>query len=470
MVDVVDDTLKWCSVAVKEVIDRGYRLEASVYDVDAKSARESIYNGKYPVVSLCGDKGLCDAYTRGRFRRIWLKRSKYPIYQPSTIGDVYPKPDGYLSKETNVDMDSLRVHKGQILLTCSGTIGNVGLVADALDNQIFSHDLLRITCKNADDIGYVYSYLKSRIGNRILCTNSYGSVITHIEASHLESVPIPNAPKDIKKRINDLINKSYALRDQSNKLIDEAEEILVQELCLPSEELLDINDKRDAFSIQLSRMNYRLDGSYHLPVVDYLNECLRKKAEKVVRLGDNTITKEIILAPRFKRVYVEEGHGRVFIGGKEIYQLDPNNKKYLSSVNHKELIKDKLEIHENMTLITCSGTIGKVAFVGKHWEGWTVNQHVLRIVPANEDLAGYLYIFLQSKYGYYLITKYTYGSVIDEIDDNQIGEIPIPILKDEKKQKEINDLAIEANQKRYQAYVCEKEALSIMEKEVLGCK
>ncbi len=468
MVGVVEDTLKWCSVSVKEVIDRGYRLEASVYDVDAKSARESIYNGKYPVVYLCGDKGLCDAYTRGRFRRIWLKKSKYPIYQPSTIGDVYPKPDGYLSKETNVDMDSLRVHKGQILLTCSGTIGNVGLVADALDNQIFSHDLLRITCKDPDDVGYVYSYLKSRIGNMILCTNSYGSVITHIEASHLESVPIPDAPKKIKKRINDLIHNSYALRDQSNKLIDEAEELLVQELNLPDEDLLEKNDRRNAFSIPLSRMNYRLDGSYHLPIVDYLNECLKKNAEKVVSLGDKTLTKEIILAPRFKRVYVEEGHGRVFIGGKEIYQLDPNNKKYLSSVNHKELIKDKLEIHENMTLITCSGTIGKVAFVGKHWDGWTVNQHVLRVVPADEDLAGYLYIFLQSRYGYYLITKYTYGSVIDEIDDNQIKEIPVPILKNKAIQKRINDFALKANQKRYEAYLREQEALSLMEKEVLS--
>ena len=29
-------------------------------------------------------------------------------------------------------------------------------------------------------------------------------------------------------------------------------------------------------------------------------------------------------------MYVEEGYGKVFIGGKQLYELDPSNKKYLS--------------------------------------------------------------------------------------------------------------------------------------------
>lgn len=468
MVGLSSDMLKWCSVSVKDVIDRGYRLEASVYDVDAKRARSILENGKYPIAYLCGEKGICDAYTRGRFKRIWLKKSKYPIFQPSSIGDIYPKPDGYLSKETDVDMDALRVHKGQILLTCSGTIGNVGLVANALDNQIFSHDLLRITCKDNGDIGYVYTYLMSEIGNKILCTNSYGSVITHIEASHLDSVPIPQAPKEIKNRINDLILKSYRLRDESNSLIDDAKKLLVNELNLPTDEDLEKIDKRDFYSVSLSKLNYRLDGSYHLPVVDTLIGRMQKCAGCILPLSDNTLTTSIILPPRFKRTYVEAGHGRVLFGGKQLYELDPSNKKYLSLKAHDKMYREQLEIKENTILITRSGTIGKVALTPKHWENWVASDHIIRVVPASKDIAGYLYIFLESQYGYYLITKHTYGSVIDEIDDNQVGEIPIPILKDEKKQKEINDLALEANKKRYDAYVCEQEALSIMNNEVLG--
>ena len=38
-----------------------------------------------------------------------------------------------------------------------------------------------------------------------MLTNSYGAVITHIEPEHLATVPIPDAPASIKKRVNDLI-------------------------------------------------------------------------------------------------------------------------------------------------------------------------------------------------------------------------------------------------------------------------
>lgn len=75
-----------------------------------------------------------------------------------------------------------------------------------------------------------------------------------------------------------------------------------------------------------------------------------------------------------------------------------------------------------MTLITCSGTIGKVALVGKHWEEWTASQHIIRVVPADKDVAGYISVFLASDYGYPLITHYTYGSVVDEIDDRRTAQ------------------------------------------------
>ena len=99
-----------------------------------------------------------------------------------------------------------------------------------------------------------------------------------------------------------------------------------------------------------------------------------------------------------------------------------------------------------MTLITCSGTIGKVALVGKHWENWTANQHIIRVVPANNEIAGYLSVFLSSQYGYRLITHHTYGAVIDEIDATHVSQIAVPLLKNAEIQDRINKLALQANQ------------------------
>ena len=130
---VNDSPLKWCSVSLSDVLSRGKRLEASVFDVEAKQARSIITHGKYPTITICGKGGIASSYVCGRFKRVWVKKSDMPIYQPSAIVDIKPTPDGYISKRTKTDFESLRVHKGQVLMTCSGTIGKVSFVSKTLD-------------------------------------------------------------------------------------------------------------------------------------------------------------------------------------------------------------------------------------------------------------------------------------------------------------------------------------------------
>lgn len=469
MVNVLENpATKWCSVTLSDVIDRGKRLEASVFDVEAKQARDLILKGKNPVAFLGGNNGLTSSYTGARFKRIWLKKSNLSIYQPSSIVDIKPTPDGYISHLTQVNIDNLRVRKGQILMTCSGTIGKVSLVSNTLDNCIFSHDLLRINCNNDLDIGYIYTYLKSRVGNKILLTNSYGAVITHIEPEHLASVPIPNAPEEIKKKIHDLIMRSYELRDESNELLDKAEQILVEEMKLPPiEEMLNAEDTVETFNVKLSELNKRADASYHVPVVKAIVKHLKEHAGELTTIGDERISKKIILAGVFKRTYVEEEYGYPFLGGKEITQLNPKTEKYLSKAVHKARYEKELRVSENMILVSDRGTIGTVALVPKHWNNYAVSQNVLKVIPSNNNIAGYLYVFLNSEYGKLLTCRETYGSVVDMIDNHSLATIEFPLLKDKTKQAQINALALEANDKRYQAYCLEQEALTIMNKEVL---
>ena len=464
-------SLKWCAVSLSEVVGRGKRLEAGVFDVEARSARTIIENGKYPLSTICGVDGFASAYVGGRFKRIWVKKSDCPIYQPSEIVNVRPLPDGWLSRKTKADLDSLRVRKGQILLTCSGTIGKAALVSDTLDGKIFSHDLLRIDCKDKRDVGYVYTYLKCHIGNKILLTNGYGAVITHIEPEHLLSVPVPKAPQEVRRRINDLICKSYALRDESNALIDKAEALLRDELKLPPSDGFKVkffgrDAGVDTFSVKLGRLEGRIDASYHVPIVDAIVSHLNKHADEIATVADPRVSKEVILPGRFKRVYVGEGYGTPFFSGRSIGEIDPSDKKYLSFAQHQKRIMTQLTIRANMILVTCSGAIGNVAFAPRHWDGWTMTHDIIRIVP-NGRMAGFTYIWLQSAWARTLIFAKAYGAVVQHIDKTHILSIPVPLLKDGAVQGEINRLALAANEKRFEAYKLEQKALDVMEREVL---
>jgi len=459
-------TVKWCSVPCEEA-RASMRLEASVFGIDGRHARIAVANCPFPSKVLAGKDGLGSAYVCGRFKRVWLGKSDLPIYQPSAITDIKPEPDGYLSEVTQTDLNALRVRKGQILLSCSGTIGKVGYVAEALKDQIFSHDLIRLDARVPHDAGYLYAYLRSRTGNTILQTGKYGAVIQHIEPAHLADIPVPNAPDAIKTKIHNLVVDSYARRDESNALIDEATALLVKELKLPPIE--HFQKSRVAFSTDSKELAGRFDASYHIPAVRFITAHLRKHAAEVTTISDVRTSKNIFLPGRFKRIYVEEGQGRIFFSGKDIGALDPSDKKYLSFARHGNRIRNDLTIRHNMILVTCSGSIGRVVLVPLHWDGWTMTHDIIRLVP-NEETTGFLYIWLQSDYGKLLVTAKAYGAVVQHIEKEHIAQILFPLLENQSAQTEINTLALRANALRHEAWQLEQGALKIMNDEVICAK
>lgn len=461
------DQLKYTSVSLKEVFNNKIRLEANAFNLDAKVAKELIKNNKYGIVNLWSKDGLVEtAYHKPRFKRIYVDHKEIPFFQPSSITDVYPKPSKYISAKTDTDIESLKVKKGMLLMTVSGTIGKVAIAGDKLHNQVFSHDMLRLTGKGKYDTNYIYTYFLTDTGQQILQSNNYGAVIKHIEPEHLQNVIIPNAPEVLKKEIHDFIVKSFDLRDQSSLLIDKAEEILHQELQLkPIEELetehYDDKAKFRNYTTKLSNLRFRLDGSYHIPIVQIVEQEIKKHAKEISTVGK--LSKAVILAGVFKRTYVDKENGVPFLGGRDMTQLNPKVEKFLSKSVHAVRIKKELEVFENTVLISDRGTIGKVQIVPKHWNGWAVSQNIIKVIANSSDLAGYLYCFLNSDYGQILINREIYGSVVDMIDDNNVSGIHIPILKNGLKQKEINDLILNANELRYQAHLKEQEALKKMQ-------
>jgi len=470
--DLLEEELRWCSVTLNEVLQRGSRLEASVFDVEGKHAIEVLKRCKWPTVAIADNSDIVNAFYPGRYKRVYCDKSF-----PQAIGflgsaemlDVQPKPVKFMSPQHN-DTSNFHVKKEWILVSRSGTIGNVTFVSETLEKYLVSEHAIRLIVDSCS--GYTYAFLRTKIGKALIDASIYGAVVNQIEPEHLESVLIPDPPHVLKKQIHDLVVRSYALRDESNVLLDQAEALLYEALKLPPLEQLKPhyfgkNTGLRNYAVKLSDLSGRLDGSYHVPIVDAILKQLEDEAEELVQIGDTHISKCIILPGRFKRVYVQEGAGTVFFGGKQIFESDPSNKKYLSLTKHADRVKKELKLTENMILITRSGTIGKVALAPKHWENWVINEHVIRVEPASNDIAGFLYVFLASDYGHELITHFTYGAVIDEIDNHQVSQIPIPLLKDVEKQDKINRLALEANVKRTEAYNLEQDAIRITDEEVI---
>lgn len=465
--------IKWCAVSLSEIVSNGIRLEAAVYSVEARTAKERVTSNANGFVCLMGETSspVANAFYGTRGKRNYISGNV-----PNAIGflgssemlDCSPVPDKFMPASA---AEAFRIKQGMVLISRSGTIGNLAFANKTLSRFLVSEHAIRLECREYP--GFVYAFLKSKEGQVLVKACVFGSVILEIEPEHLAAIPVPNAADAVKKQIHEAVVRSYELRDESNDLLARARALLADALDLPP--LSDFTESRtipaeapQTFDVRLKDLAGRLDVSYHLPVVRAVKERLRDHAAEVATVGDPRLSKRIILPGRFKRVYVEEGFGKVFIGGKQLGELDPSNKKYLSVSHHGKRIDEQLTIREHMTLVTCSGTIGRVALVGRHWDGWTASQHILRVVPASRDIAGYLYVWLSSEWAKTLIVRNSYGAVIDEISDGQLAAVPFPLLKDPATQAEINRLALEASALRSDAYDLEQQALRAMEDEVLS--
>lgn len=110
-----------------------------------------------------------------------------------------------------------------------------------------------------------------------------------------------------------------------------------------------------------------------------------------------------------------------------------------------------LELQEGMTLISCSGTIGRVVYVRKDMAGIWSSQDVIKVQP-NPDLVrpGYIFAFLSSKFGIPLLTAGTYGAIIQHIEREHLIDVPIPRFG-EPIEESIHDLVARASANRTEA-------------------
>ncbi|MXZ74167.1 MAG: restriction endonuclease subunit S [Gemmatimonadetes bacterium] len=136
----------------------------------------------------------------------------------------------------------------------------------------------------------------------------------------------------------------------------------------------------------------------------------------------------IFNGPWFSRIYVDDvDNGVPFLGSTDILEADLSYVPLLSRNQIKG--NPDLVIDEGWTLITCSGTIGRMAFTRSDMKGMAGSQHFMRVVPDCERIpAGYLFAFLSSRFGVPLVISGTYGAIIQHIEPHHIADLPIPRL------------------------------------------
>lgn len=135
-------------------------------------------------------------------------------------------------------------------------------------------------------------------------------------------------------------------------------------------------------------------------------------------------------AGRESRTWVDDpAAGVPFLSSSSILASDLSG---LPLISRRQVASNpRFTLRRGWTLITRSGTIGRMVYARLDMDGLACSEHVMRVVPDAEKVApGFVYAFLSSKFGVPLVTSGTYGSIIQSIEPQHIADLPVPRLGD----------------------------------------
>jgi type I restriction enzyme S subunit len=449
------------TVSLSEVLDAGLRFEAAAFNVEARALLKELRASGLRLVALFGTDGICHWCSKPiRMRRHFVTQERgVPLLSSSDIISLRPEAKGYISRKLTKGLGDLMITAGDLLVSRSGTVGSVALAGLRIEQfALTEEDALRLRARQRHLTGYAAAFLRTRYGRAQLTAGKYGSVVTHIEPAHLKRVLVPRPDPIAEVRIGEAMLRAVDLRDEANSLIDQAIGTMVRALGLPPlRDFVEESSSSLENVVRLSQLNDRFEGSYHNPIVYEALTRLQGISCGITTLSDQKFVREIRPITKFrKRTYVEMG-GIPLFSSKQIFQVDPIDVKRLAKGAHAKDLPE-IALETNMLAITCSGTIGRVQIIPRYMEGWTANQHATRLIASNPETAGFLFAWLSSAYGQSLIRRYSYGSVILEIDKDMIGQVPVPLVP-EALRAEVGGLVLRANSLRDDAWRSESDAI-----------
>lgn len=452
------------AVSLSEVLGAGTRLEASAFNSEAREAVAQIKSASDGFQSLYGNSGLADTCsTPLRLKRVYVDSDHgLPFLSSSDIINLQPRPSNYISKKLTRHLSEMLIDKWDILISRSGTIGNIGFAGSRLSGMALSEHALRLRASDPRTAGFIAAFLRSQYGRLQLTCATYGSVVVHIEPKHLEGVIIPRLHPVLRSEIGSLFVEACEARDKASDLFDEADRLLHKSLDLPLLSTLARGRKRSLTShVKASQLDGRLDASYHDALAEAAEKRLTKLPGGIMRLDDRQLSLDVRAVTKFrKRIYVP-GDGIPLLTSKQLFQVSPIDIKRLGRRRHQKDMKE-IALEENMIAVTCSGTVGKVQIIPRYMAGWAASQDALRIVPSSPIEAGFLYAWLNGEYGQRLLKRHTYGSVVVHIDLPMLKSVPVPNITHIVR-KQVGELVLRGNELRNDAWILEQKAIRQIE-------
>ena len=458
------------TVRLSEIAEGSCRLDAGAYSVTARNAAAAVRASGLPHAPLYLKDGVGgitgEAHNAFQFARTYVEPEHgVGFLSSSDIIKLDPTPTKWVSRKRTPKLNRLLIRRHDVLISCSGTVGNVALAGDDLTGLALTQHALRVRPGDAERAGFVAAFLRSRYGRPQLTGAAYGSVITHIEPHHLARVACPDPQPMLAAKYGRPMVAATADRDAANRLFREARAALRDDLGLPPFRTFRRSADAGRRTVRARDLADRFEARYHAPLPAAVEAAVQSGRRAVVPLGELPNVETWAVTKFRKRTWVKRGGIRL-LGGKEMLQYDPVRVKRIASKAHE---KDMPEIglREGLILVTCGGTVGRVQIIPAYMNGWAGSQDSLRVSAATERDRGVLFAWLRSGYGHCLLTRLRYGATSQKVDLDMLRSVLIP-QPSPSIAAAVGAKVAEGNRLRDRAWRAEREAIEGLETLIAG--
>lgn len=285
---------------------------------------------------------------------------KHAIYKDFEVGSYYIDDTKY------EELKAFAVKNGDLIISCSGTIGKIAVVPEGIEQGIINQALLKLTLNNdiVDTRYFIYLFESPLIQDELFGV-SHGSGLKNFPPmSTVKLIEFPLPPLPVQQKIAAILDEADKLRQLNKQLIAKYDE-LTQSL------FLDMFG--DAFS--------------------------NKKGFPMVTMGSQC--EELFLGLTSKVDYVDTG-GYPLVRAKDINKgvLDLSKAKCISEEQHRKLTSRRITKRGDV-LISKSGTLGTCAIVDNDTQ-FSTYESIFTVRPVKEKMSNNFLMYLVRNKGFQL--------------------------------------------------------------------
>lgn len=170
-------------------------------------------------------------FTPNIFKRVRVANPEMgiPFLSGSDLLAQMPSFKNYLSRKMK-NIENYILREGWLAIQDAGTIGYVTLVNSYLDGVSATNNLVRVIPQNHTNHNYyLYCFLKTQQGQKLLKSLEYGSVQKHIDNSQVSNMLIPIV-EDIFDEVSEKIKRMLINQGDACKLEREAINLVEKEI------------------------------------------------------------------------------------------------------------------------------------------------------------------------------------------------------------------------------------------------